>query len=275
MARRRQRQDPEGDVADRVLGSDDSEEERLQTPTKRVRLNVVGGTGKEEEEQHTYSSVTGAQAEQGVVTPAVRGRPKEEEPLQPDVVRRNLFPSGTTNQLAAVTPARVVKGKQESPAKQKLIFGRLVNELPVQENVKKAYRLVKKLTGSLGGNANHGPIYGELTMGSMQKMVELMKKHTGFDSHSSFIDVGSGIGKPNLHVAQDPGVKFSYGIEVDPNRWLLGINCLNAVLDAAHKQPDSVPDDARLGHRCMFEQGDIRKAKTFAPFTHVYMFSIG
>jgi len=106
----------------------------------------------------------------------------------------------------------------------------------VLENVKKVYAIVRKFTGSIGGNASMGPIYGELTMWSMQKVINLMKEHTEFTNTSLFVDVGSGIGKPNLHVAQDPGVKFSYGIEVEPSRWLLGIICLKNVLDAASKQ---------------------------------------
>jgi len=69
-------------------------------------------------------------------------------------------------------------------------------------------------------------------MGSMQKMINLMKEHTGFDSTSRFIDVGSGVGKPNLHVSQDPGVEFSYGIEVEADRWLLSMHSLQGTLEA-------------------------------------------
>ena len=70
------------------------------------------------------------------------------------------------------------------------------------------YSLVSGRTGSLGGNGAGGAIYGELTSGSMQKMVDLMKLHTDFGPDSRFIDVGCGLGKPNLHVATDPGVAF-------------------------------------------------------------------
>lgn len=166
------------------------------------------------------------------------------------------------------------------------MFGRMVTETHVPDNVRKVYKIVKKLTGSLGGNASSGPIYGELTMGSMQKMINLMKEHTDFNATTSrFIDVGSGIGKPNLHVAQDPGCA-SYGIEVEASRWLLGMTCLKGVLDAAVKEHegsdtssmnhlDQQQQQQRIGHQCFFEQGDIRQAKTFDPFTHVYMFSIG
>jgi len=207
----------------------------------------------------------------GIVTPSTQKDAfLDSVPVGQSATRRNLFGG---KKVATVTPARPFSSSDAPSAKRKLIFGRLVEQIQVKDNVKQVYGIVKKLTGSIGGNGSHGPIYGELTMGSMQKMVNVMKEHTGFCSSSRFIDVGSGIGKPNLHVAQDPGVDFSYGIEVEPDRFLLGACCLQGLLRAA-SQPE-MEGKAKLGHRCIFERGDIRKAKTFNPFTHVYMFSIG
>jgi Histone methylation protein DOT1 len=206
-----------------------------------------------------------------MVTPATvkPGHTDVEAPLEE--VRRGLFREGGA---VAITPLRAEKPKAVE-AKRKLIFGRSVVEIEVKDNVREVYAIVKKLTGSIGGNGSFGPIYGELTMGSMQKMVNLMKEHTGLDSSSRFIDVGSGIGKPSLHVTQDPGVDFSYGIEVEADRWLLGMNCLKGMLDAASEQPCDASEDEKIHHRCMFVHGDITKARSFDPFTHVYMFSIG
>jgi hypothetical protein len=73
-------------------------------------------------------------------------------------------------------------------------------------NVKMVYSIIKAATGSIGGNADGGAIYGETTAFSLQNIINLMKAHTNFTSDSRFIDLGSGLGKPNLHVAQDPGV---------------------------------------------------------------------
>jgi hypothetical protein len=148
----------------------------------------------------------------------------------------------------------------------------------IQGNVKQVYKIIKSLTGSIGGNSNVGPIYGELTMSSMQKMVNLMVEHCDLNRESRFIDVGSGIGKPNIHVAQYPGVSFSCGVEVEHSRWVLGMTCLKAVLDTAEKRShDSAMIDAEatvLGNT-LFLQKDIMEARSFDPFTHVYMFSIG
>ena len=139
----------------------------------------------------------------------------------------------------------------------------------VNSNVRNVYKIINRMTGRLGGNGSGGAIYGELTVTSMQKMINLMKEHMGFDKNSRFIDVGCGLGKPNLHVAQDPGVEFSYGIEMERVRWLLGMHNLNHVLkDAKNKNSD-------IGHHCIFAHGNINEANTFDPFTHVYMFDIG
>ena len=143
---------------------------------------------------------------------------------------------------------------------------------------RKMYSLVNKMTGKLGGNGHGGAIYGELTIGSMQKMIDLMKKYTDLNSTSRFIDVGCGLGKPNIHVAQDPKVEFSYGIEMEHVRWMLGMTNLNEVMKAKSKQLKSkkeVTEDALIGHSCYLAHGDITEASYFDPFTHVYMFDIG
>jgi hypothetical protein len=167
---------------------------------------------------------------------------------------------------------------QPPPAKRRLIFGRLVEQIQSNPNVKQMYTIVRKLTGSIGGNGYSGPIYGELTMGSMAKMIQHMMEYTKLNSSSRFIDVGSGIGKPNLHVAQYPGVEFSCGVEMEQVRWSLGMTCLKAVLDTAavQQQQDNhlQPEEALQGN-CVFLHKNITEAKSFDPFTHVYMFSIG
>jgi hypothetical protein len=166
--------------------------------------------------------------------------------------------------------------KKQPSAKRRLLFGRYVNLLECAPNVEAVYKIVRKLTGNIGGNGYSGPIYGELTMHSMQKMINLMVETTGLSSESRFIDVGSGIGKPNLHVAQSPGVAFSCGVEIQHTRWALGMTCLNACLDAAVQQ--RLDNDEPTNHiqgNTMFLHRDITEANTFDPFTHVYMFSIG
>ena len=153
--------------------------------------------------------------------------------------------------------------------------------IKVPKNVRRVYEIVNKHTGSIGGNGHGGAIYGELTVGSMQKMTNLMIEYTDLSKDSRFIDVGCGLGKPNMHVAQNPGVEFSYGIEMEHVRWMLGMANLDQVLKAAQKDiaygemEKDGDDDSKIEHRCYFAHGDITEAKFFDPFTHVYMFDIG
>jgi len=167
-----------------------------------------------------------------------------------------------------------------SPVTESSIFGGRNSSMNdhCQTNTRRVYTLVNKMTGSIGGNGHGGAIYGELTVGSMQKMIDLMKIHTNFGKDSRFIDVGSGLGKPNLHVTQDPGVEFSYGIEMEHVRWMLGMSNLKTVLEEAHNQgkgSKTLLPEEKIHHGCIFAHGDITDAKYFDPFTHVYMFDIG
>ena len=227
-----------------------------------------------------------------LVTPSTlssrRGHSVEEHPTSNPNARRTLFPilhesSGIVASLVTPQPTRRriesdIDNKQEPPAKRRLIFGKYVDLVTTQPNVQHVYKIVKNLTGSIGGNGHVGPIYGELTMGSMQKMVNLMMEHCNLNRESRFIDVGSGIGKPNMHVAQFPGVSFSCGVEVERSRWVLGMSCLKAVLDEAVKQRiegSLTNTEAEILGNTIFLHKDIMEATTFDPFTHVYMFSIG
>jgi Histone methylation protein DOT1 len=220
---------------------------------------------------------------------------RSKTPILLSAVKKDLF--GGDNVVSCVTPARIKydtddkhlqSGNRkrpritESPAKRQLLFGRSQSQIAINSNVRAVYKIINQRTGAIGGNGSFGPIYGELTAGSMQKMVNLMKEHTNFDSTSLFMDIGSGIGKPNLHVSQDPGVEVSLGIECEESRWILSMNCLRGVVDIfvdQHKQivqGDCSNDNSRLTTcNCLFIREDVLNVHTFDPFTHVYMFSIG
>ena len=56
-------------------------------------------------------------------------------------------------------------------------------------------------------------------MVSMQKVINVLVEKCEMNSSSRFIDVGSGLGKPNFHAAMDPQVRISLGIELEDIRW--------------------------------------------------------
>merc|ERR1719174_2224554 len=130
-------------------------------------------------------------------------------------------------------------------------------------------------------DSSHGNIVtpSPLYFPSVNKNVVISgpKKYVARKLNLSFIDEGCGLGKPNLHVAQDPGVQFSYGVEMERVRWLLGMCNLNQVLDEAlnQKSKEKIRTKDVIGHKCVIEHGDITDAEYLDPFTHVYMFDIG
>jgi hypothetical protein len=76
-------------------------------------------------------------------------------------------------------------------------------------SVKNVYSITRKRTRK-GGNCSGGEIYGETTVGSFERLVELLKNHTQFTHESRFLDVGSSLGKPSAraHNAQEVRVKM-------------------------------------------------------------------
>mmetsp|Transcript_15582 Transcript_15582/g.28320 ORF Transcript_15582/g.28320 Transcript_15582/m.28320 type:complete len:433 (-) Transcript_15582:221-1519(-) len=254
--------------------------------TTKIPVTASSKNSLEKTPEKMVSRRMPVRKEVSVVTPS-SSRAKRTGGARRSLVLKNPPDSASTTvvvsegeERSSPSPSLTSSSDEEKPkvtARRRLAFGREVSSesiVVIQPNVHKVYRAVRCLTGSIGGNGSGGAIYGELTVGSMQKMVDLMKTHTGLDSKSRFIDVGSGLGKPNLHVAQDPGVEFSYGIEMEKVRWMLGMSNLSVVLEAAKRQTN-VTDEEQIGHRCIFEHADMTDADFFDPFTHVYMFDIG
>jgi hypothetical protein len=86
----------------------------------------------------------------------------------------------------------------------------------------------------------NGAIYGELTMRSMQRVLNILVDQCNLNKFSRFIDVGAGLGKPNFHAAQDPGVRLSLGVELEEIRWQLSMHNMDRFLPA-------VEEDAVVG----------------------------
>jgi len=80
--------------------------------------------------------------------------------------------------------------------------------------VNKIYNLIKKTDGNLGGGGYNGPIYGEITKHSMQKIIDVLIDKFALSHDSTFLDIGSGLGKPNFHVMAYVSPRLSIGIEV-------------------------------------------------------------
>eukprot|EP00968_Pinguiococcus_pyrenoidosus_P015459 scaffold1430_cov257-Pinguiococcus_pyrenoidosus.AAC.10 len=161
-----------------------------------------------------------------------RGSEENEAPNTPEgaVKPQELFPKAALIEEAPDTPGAVVERRptsRSSGVKAKLevepsadkVDKKALEMDKKKEKVRQSYKVLRKATGALGGNADGGAIYGEITEGSMARIVTALEQYCGFSSRSTFIDVGSGLGKPNVHVAQYPGVVCSYGIELEDIRY--------------------------------------------------------
>ena len=241
----------------------------VTTPTKRSKPRSEPDSTIEP--QTKSPKRTSRQSTASASTPVAQGA----NIVTPSTTASVAKPTKTASSRSARRSLTPAIQEEEAPKEKKLPFGGTSKSIEIANNVKRVYNIVNKHTGSIGGNSHGGAIYGELTVGSMQKMINLMIEHTGFGADSRFIDVGCGLGKPNLHAAQMPGVEFSYGIEMEHTRWMLGIANVHQVMQRA--QMDVVEERTAdlIGHACVLEHGDITEAKFFDPFTHVYMFDIG
>ena len=141
----------------------------------------------------------------------------------------------------------------------------LIDEHSVlKKRVKQVYSLIRRATGSLGGNTVIGTgSYGEITMCNMQKILDFLIFNCELKKSSKCLDIGSGLGKPNFHFAQVSGVRLSIGVEVDPIRHKLSLVNLNKVL---REQTSNSPGPI------YFANEDVLSFHTFEPFTHIYMF---
>jgi len=180
---------------------------------------------------------------------------------------------------APLSPLKVEKkseqvDKAEKPAapeftvvrRERKVTRKPATETSCGKTVQHLYSVIQKSTGAVGGYGHNGPVYGEVTMGTFQKVVDALREHTGFGPDSAFMDIGSGLGKPNLHVALNPGVRLSFGVELEELRWQLSMHNLRNVMREVSELKKSV---------VYFANSDATDMVHFEPFTHVYMFDVG
>jgi hypothetical protein len=190
----------------------------------------------------------------------------------------------TDDEATSSTPSkkRSLKVDMIDESIKDLVSKESITNIYVSDEVKEIYKIVHRATGATGGNGYNGAIYGELTAGSFQKIVNFMTEMCELNEQSRFIDVGSGLGKPNLHVLQSPQVCLSVGVELEEIRWILSMHNLMYYLRKLDKSVEE--EDADLAedslHLCQnravnFICGDIDVAKSLDPFTHIYMYDLG
>jgi hypothetical protein len=239
----------------------------VQSPLRKYKSSVNEGTPKKGKK-----IPTDVVASPGNSTPKKSQKAQERTP--PRSKTKEEFTSSSF--LSAVSPSK-------SPFKSKIA---------IDAKVQKVYKLVTR-RNQLGGNGHTGAIYGELTMGAMQKVINLMVDKCELTHKSRVIDVGAGLGKPNLHFAQDPACRLSLGVELEELRWKLSMFIFEGIVsemsnDIKQKtvgpETKDTDDDGDSSMTVMsvplhggvnFVHGDIDDATTTDPFTHIYQFDLG
>lgn len=176
------------------------------------------------------------------------------------------------NKVQSVLESNIDKVKKE---KENLLLNLIKvswnSAIMVRYCTKQMYSIIRKKNKSLGGSGAGGAIYGEMTIGTMQKIIDCMKTNLDFSKESKFLDIGSGLGKPSFHASQDPGVSLSMGIELQTERCFLSHHLLQCGLE---NKEDMNMHSNNLG-KCWFIQGDVTEEDSLSPFTHIYSFDIG
>mmetsp|Transcript_11506 Transcript_11506/g.18785 ORF Transcript_11506/g.18785 Transcript_11506/m.18785 type:complete len:392 (+) Transcript_11506:75-1250(+) len=206
-----------------------------------------------------------------------------EAPVTPQKTLPVSQPASATKLPSGSKSIRQNNGKVSIPLFEDEEPNKSACMLESESRVKKIYKIVQKSTGALGGNGYNGAIYGELTLHSMQKVIDFMVDKCEMGVNSMFIDVGSGLGKPNFHACQDPGVRVSIGIELEEIRWQLAMQNLKTVLketrDNATSPASPASTSERIDHHLYpgvnFIHGDIFDVVSTDPFTHIYMYDLG
>jgi hypothetical protein len=145
--------------------------------------------------------------------------PKNDKPS--DVADSPKFSKSTPSRRKNFSPKKNERGKNVNDDITNTNDAKSIksSSIFIPPRVNKIYKIVRKYTGALGGNGYDGAIYGELTVGSMQRVLNILVDECEMTSHSRFIDVGSGLGKPNFHASQFPKARLSVGVELEEIRW--------------------------------------------------------
>jgi hypothetical protein len=100
---------------------------------------------------------------------------------------------------------------------------------------------------------NEGPAYGELVKASFKRILIILNELCEMNKSSKFLDLGCGLGKPNIHIAIAKEVALSIGIENQELRYNLGIT----VLQQFNLKTKTIP------YRTMLINADIAQASSF------------
>jgi len=86
-----------------------------------------------------------------------------------------------------------------------------------EDVIKKLYGQMRSVERALGGGEGVAGLYGSITQGSMEKVIQAWKEKCEFGRKSIMCDIGAGLARPLLHAIGDGEIdgSRSFGIEID------------------------------------------------------------
>ena len=161
------------------------------SPVSRFTLN--DDKKDEEQVQQTSSSAKENKAADNnidaqVVTPVKKGKvvKKKSKAKKADVEEKDDI---------AIADIPVIEETKGTAVSSTAVTHSMKSTIVIDPRVSKLYKIIRKCTGTLGGNGYDGAIYGEVTMHSMQKVLNLLVDKCELTHRSRFIDIGAGLGK--------------------------------------------------------------------------------
>jgi len=197
------------------------------------------------------------------------GSAKKESISKEGLLRSASKQKQSSSSSSSTVPALAERIQSSAVKKSQVLKSRPTSTVELEQKVhlKTLYSLIRKKTGALGGGGAGGAIYGEITQESFQRVVDLLVNKCEFSKDSVFLDIGSGLGKPNFHVSINPGVKKSLGIELIGGRWWQSISLLGNCLNETALR--------KYARKTFFAHADVTALQTFDPISHVYSFNRG
>ncbi|KAG2445539.1 hypothetical protein HXX76_000154 [Chlamydomonas incerta] len=130
------------------------------------------------------------------------------------------------------------------------------------------YGLMQSFENKLGGGEGVEGLYGSITQGGMQKILECLAHNTGLDHRSTFIDIGAGLGRPLLHAMVSHGVPCTWGVELDR------VKCDKAAAFCQHVLGNLVTKNVMPAGVDVppVHCSPVEKFATLDPATHAYSF---
>ena len=153
--------------------------------------------------------------------------------------------------------------EQHDTTKEESILRTRLYGMAVPKHIRSMYSTVRSAVGALGGAGAGGAIYGEVTMTSFHRLILYLQSTTQLNNQSIFLDVGAGLGKPNLHVAALTKC-VSIGIELIGSRWWRSLSVMKQMLKKEMHCPPP-----------LFVHADMMDIQTLNPFSHIYTFDRG